>query len=151
MNKKRQEMKKPTQKFRHTICSATHRKRESEVKHLLWMGSGPLGTFLSLSWKGSSALKSSRDLLISSSSPVNNILLPPIATQPIAVVDGFSATTPNDIKTRTPNNMAAAAAARLPDPAGLLIVPTGYALFAAARHFLPPSPLILLMEVDRWS
>jgi hypothetical protein len=97
------------------------------------MGSGPLGTFLSLSWKGSSAPKSSRVLVISPPSPANSILLPRIVAAPIAGGNGFPSTTAaaNDIKTRTPNKMAAAAA-RLPDPASLPIAPTLYALLFAA-------------------
>ncbi|RLN40744.1 hypothetical protein C2845_PM01G23080 [Panicum miliaceum] len=91
-------------------------------KYLLWMGSGPLGTFLLLSWKGSSALKSSR--VLCSPSALSSILLPPIA----ASLAGRAALSPssmtNAINTSDPNKMANAAA-RLTDPAGLLMTTAG--------------------------
>ncbi|KAE8808627.1 hypothetical protein D1007_14696 [Hordeum vulgare] len=94
------------------------------------MGSGPLGTLLALSWKGSSALKSSRVLPVSPPAPAtaSSILRPPIAG-----ADGLSAaTTANDTKTRTPNKTAAADA-HPPDAAGPLIAPpTRHALLASS-------------------
>jgi hypothetical protein len=83
-------------------------------QYLLWIGSGPFGTLLLLSWKGSPALTSS-DALRSPSALVI-ILLPAIAGRP-----GFlPPSTTNDINTRAPKKMANAAART--DPAGLLMV-----------------------------
>lgn len=103
---------------------------------LLCIGSGPLGTLLLLSCKeGSSAPKSSRVLLDSPAAPpLHSALLPPIAAAAINGGDGLSAT--KDIRIRTPNKVAAAAVARLPDRTGLLIIPTRRYLCASAKSSL---------------
>uniref|UniRef100_A0A0E0GV49 Uncharacterized protein n=1 Tax=Oryza nivara TaxID=4536 RepID=A0A0E0GV49_ORYNI len=83
--------------------------------------SGPLGTLLLLSWKGSSALKSSRVLICPASAAPTSILLPAaIAGAPVFSPPSMTSA----INTRTPNKMAIANAAADDDPAGRLIAAT---------------------------
>lgn len=96
-------------------CSHARKRR-----YLLWIGSGPLGTFLLLLLKGSSPS------LRSCTAPIA-ILLPPTPTAAaLAGVGVFtSLSTTNDMRTRPPSRMATAEAANasLPDnQAGLLII-----------------------------
>ncbi|RLN19160.1 hypothetical protein C2845_PM02G44520 [Panicum miliaceum] len=115
------------------------------------MGSGPLGTLLLLSWKGSSALKSSR--VLCSPSALSIILLPPIAGS-LAGRAAFSPSSmTNAINTSAPNKMAnaAAAAARLTDPAGLLMTTAGRRRAASSSSAAASSSLSPAASLDNTS
>ncbi|TVU44530.1 hypothetical protein EJB05_03975 [Eragrostis curvula] len=77
--------------------------------------SGPFGTLLLLSWKGSSALKSSK--VLCPPSALDILLLPTI----IGRAEFLPSSMTNDINTRAPRKIANAAARA--GPAGLLMIP----------------------------